>query len=212
MCNIRQQCHEYKHIEPSQILQSESCTSNVAAVLENDHVNPFDIVLDRTMLINLSSESEMETPAKLLSLQQDGITLAKEFLQERLLLFSKKFFDPIPRNINKSTMVKKKFIAKRNSLTTTEVNRDILKDLLCLKMKSGQVIEALMYPLSLIPLSLSFPDSTKRSPAKSSLTKIIDYAKVVQDDAYANAGAYILDLVAVIRAIGSFSTVEELMN
>ena len=134
------------------------------------------------MLINRSSESEMETPAKLLSLQQDGITLAKEFLQERLLLFLKVFFDPIPRNINKSAMVKKKFIAKRNSLTTAEVNRDILKDLLCLKMKSGQVIdfkEALKYPLSLIPLSLSFPDSTKRSPAKSSLTKIIDYTKVV---------------------------------
>ena len=181
----------------------------------NDHVNPFDIVLDRIMLINLSSESEMETPAKLLSLQQDGITLAKEFIQVRLLLFSKKFFDPIPRNINKSTMVKKKFIAKRNSLTTVEVSRDILKDLLCLKMKSAQVIdfkEALKYPLSLIPLSLSFPDSTKRSPAKSSLMKIIGYTKVVQDDAYANAGAYILDPMAVIQAIGSFSTVEELIN
>ena len=47
---------------PSQILKSESRKSNVVAVLENEFVNPFDIALDRTMLINLSSGSEVETP------------------------------------------------------------------------------------------------------------------------------------------------------
>ena len=127
----------------------------------------------------------------------------------------KKFFDPIPRNINTSTMVKKKYITKRNSLTTAEVNRDVLGDLLRLKMKSGQVIdfkEALKYPLSPIPLSLSFPDGTKRSPAKSSLMKIIDHTEVVQDDAYANVDTQVVDLMAAIRAVGSFTTVEELIN
>ena len=39
------------------------------------------------------------------------------------------------------TVVKKKYIAKRNSLTTAEVNRDVLGDLLRLIMKSGQVID-----------------------------------------------------------------------
>ena len=134
----------------------------------------------------------METPIKLLSLQQDGITLAKTFLQERLLLSSKISFDHIPRNINKLAMVKEKYIAKRNSLTMAKVNRDVLEDLLSLTMKSGQVInfkEALKYPLPFIPLSLSFPNSTKRSPAKSSLMKIIDFTQVVEDDAYANNGA-----------------------
>ena len=82
----------------------------------------------------------METPIKLLSLQQDGITLAKTFLQEWLLLSSKISFDHIPININKLAMVKKKYIAKRNSLTTAKVNRDVLEDLLSLTMKSGQVI------------------------------------------------------------------------
>ena len=74
-------------------------------------------------------------------------------------------------------MVKKKYIAKKNSLTTAEVNRDILGDLLHLTMKIGKVIEfkeALKYPLSLIPLSLNFRDGIKRSPAKSSLMKIIE--------------------------------------
>ena len=47
---------------PSWILKSESPKSNVVAVLENEFVNPFDIALDRTMLINLSSGSEVETP------------------------------------------------------------------------------------------------------------------------------------------------------
>ena len=42
----------------------------------------------------------MEIPTKLLNLQQVGITVAKEFLLEQLILSSKKVFDPIPRNIN----------------------------------------------------------------------------------------------------------------
>ena len=66
--------------------------------------------------------------------------------------------------------------------------------------------------MSPIPLSLSFPDGTKRRPAKSSLMKIINDTQVVEDDAYVNVGAYIIDLVAAIRAVSSFSTVEELMN
>ena len=201
--------------QPSQVVQSESHTSNLVAVLENDYVNLFNIALDRNMLTNLSSRSEMETPIKLLSLQQDGITLTKKFLQERLLLSSKMFFDHIPRNINKSAMAKKKYIAKRNSLTTAKVNRDVLENILRLTMKSGQVTdfkEALKYPLLPIPLSLSFPDSTKRSPAKSSLMKIIDFTQVVEDDAYVNIDAYIVDLMSTIWAGGSFLTEEELIN
>ena len=42
--------------------------------------------------------------------------------------------------------------------------------------------------------------------------KIINYTQVVEDDAYVNVGAYIIDLIAAIRAVSSFSTVEELMN
>ena len=64
------------------------------------------------MLIDLSSGSEMEPSTKLLSLQQDGITLAKEFLQERLLLSTKNFLDPIPRNINTSTIDEEKLYHK----------------------------------------------------------------------------------------------------
>ena len=78
-------------------------------------------------------------------------------------------------------MVKKKYIAKKNSLTTAEVSRDVLEDLLHLIMKSGQVIdvkEVLKYPLS--PVS--------RCPAKSSLMKSIDYTQVVEDNANANVG------------------------
>ena len=68
-------------------------------------------------------------------------------------------------------MVKKKYIPKKNSLKT-DINIGVLGDLLHLTMKSGQVIdfkEALKHPLSPILLNLSFPDSIKRSPVKSSL-------------------------------------------
>ena len=67
-------------------------------------------------------------------------------------------------------------------------------------------------PLSPTPLSLSFPDGTKKSPTKSNLMKIIDHTEVVQDDAYANVGTYVVDLMAAIQAAGSFATVEELIN
>ena len=82
MCNIREQYDEYNCTQSSRILKSESRKSNNVAVLENEFVNTFDIALDRTMLINLSSESVMETPTKLQNLQQVGIIVAKEFLQE----------------------------------------------------------------------------------------------------------------------------------
>ena len=112
-------------------------------------------------------------------------------------------------------MVKKKYIKKKISLTTAEVNRDVLGDLLRQAMRIGQVIdfeETLKYPLSPIPLSLSFPDGIKRSPAKSSLIKIIDYTQVVEDDGYANVNAYILDLTAAARAVGTLLTLEEFIN
>ena len=112
-------------------------------------------------------------------------------------------------------MVKKKYIKKKISLTTAEVNRDVLGDVLRQAMRIGQVIdfeETLKYPLSPIPLSLIFPDGIKRSPAKSSLIKIIDYTQVVEDDAYANVNAYILDLTAAARAVGTLLTLEEFIN
>ena len=114
MCNIKKQYDEYNCTRSSQILKSESRESNIVAVLENEFVNTFDIALDKTMLINLSSGSVMETPTKLQNLQQDGIIIAKEFFKEWLLLSSKRFFDPIPRNVNKSTM-KEKYILQRKT-------------------------------------------------------------------------------------------------
>ena len=65
MCVIREQYDVYNRTRPSQILKSESRKSNVVTVLENEFVNPFDIALDRTMLINLTSGLVMETPTKL---------------------------------------------------------------------------------------------------------------------------------------------------
>ena len=82
MCNIRELHDEYNCTRSSQILKSESRKSNIVVVLENESVNTFHIALDRTTLINLSSGSVMETPTKLQNLQQDGIIIAKEFLQE----------------------------------------------------------------------------------------------------------------------------------
>ena len=72
----------------------------------------------------------------------------------------------------------KKYIKKNPGLTTAKANRNVLADLSCLTMKSGQgndFKEVLKYLLSPIPPSLSFPDSAKKNPVKSSLMKIIDY-------------------------------------
>ena len=82
MCNIREQYDGYNCTRSSQILKSESRKSNIVAVLENEFANTFDIALGRTIMVNLSSGSVMETSTKLQNLQQDGIIIAIEFLQE----------------------------------------------------------------------------------------------------------------------------------
>ena len=41
--------------------------------------------------------------------------------------------------------------------------------------------------------------------------KITDCTQVVEDGTYANVGAYIVDLMAAIQAVGIFLTVEELL-
>ena len=56
----------------------------------------------------------METPTKLQNLQQDGIIIARASSRMTSIIFQK-VFDPIPRNINKSTMVKKKYILRRKT-------------------------------------------------------------------------------------------------
>ena len=42
--------------------------------------------------------------------------------------------------------------------------------------------------------------------------KIIDYTQVVEEDAYANVGVYIVNLTGVIRAVGTLLTLEEFIN
>ena len=42
--------------------------------------------------------------------------------------------------------------------------------------------------------------------------KIIDYTQVVEDDAYGIVGAFFVDLMATIQAVGSILIVEELIN
>ena len=70
-----------------------------------------------------------------------------------------------------------------------------------LTMKSDQIIdfwEARKHPLSIIPLSLCFPDGTVRITNNSTITKLISQIQIFEVDAYASVGTYFLDLMATI--------------
>ena len=54
-------------------------------------VNPFNIALDRTMLINLSSGLEMETPTKQVNLQKMTLLLQKSFFKNDFYYYPKSF-------------------------------------------------------------------------------------------------------------------------
>ena len=68
-------------------------------------------------------------------------------------------------------------------------------------MKSDQIIdfwEARKHPLSIIPLSLCFPDGTVGITDNSTITKLISQIQIFEVDAYASVGTYFLDLMATI--------------
>ena len=221
MCGITTQTEMYKPCRQSQIINSEQQVTAVFNTQSVEYLNPFDVNLDKTKLLNLSSGSPIAEDIEeiLLNLPKKGKELAEQFQKELLLSSKISFHAPIKRNINKSLITTKMNVQNRQKskkIDSTYINRNILSTLVSYSVKSGKAIdftEALKFPLSPVPLSLCHGDGTKRKNKKSDLIGIIlNYqTEEVHPKVENKSCVYILDLMANIRQIKDVpSTFEEL--
>ena len=175
--------------------------------MENEYINPFDIAINKDILYDLRAgvAIPLEISDTLLSLQESGKQLADLFAKERLSSNDKSFHAPIKRNINnKSLSTKKSVVIKRdNGIKTVEVNRNIPGTLLAYSMKSGRTVdfkEALKFPLSPVPLSLSHANGIKRKCNKSDFMKMIQSTEMILETDH-QGKTLIYELIAGIRSM-----------
>ena len=144
-----------------------------------------------------------------------GRELADKFNKERLLSSTVEFIDPIKHNINKTFLATKKRIEikKGNVKKSVEVNRVIL---VSVKFnKSIDYKEALKFPLSPTPLSISNADGSMRKTNKSVLTSIIlNFTNTNKPPVESNSNSvYIVDMISAIRTLREIpETFKDLAN
>ena len=211
MADLNHANDDYKASRPSQILKSEKHVKNLIKVLTNDFVNPFDTDIDKDKLFNLSSGVQVEASIAedILNVKDLGTKLYTNFVESRIKSTVAKIHDPIKRQ--KCSLFKnagKKVKVNQFQITQTlEVNRQILSKLLALTAKYDKPIDfaiALKFPLCPVPLSLAYPDGTRRKTTKSSLMNIVtNYCNFTDPEPLpAKQGTvYIVDLMALIRMI-----------
>ena len=86
MCGMCPSSRVYKPLRPSQILASDEKVTAIFNTLLDDYINSFDIKLDKNTLYNMSSGAPIPNAIadKLVSLPSEGISMAKDFMQNRL--------------------------------------------------------------------------------------------------------------------------------
>ena len=112
----------------------------------------------------------------MLDIRITGQLTADEFLENRILHGEKPFHDPIRRVKVPSFLETTVTLNKDKKDKVVYANRDIISKLLSLSAKFEKPIDfqkALSYPLYPIPLSMAFPDGSKRETAKSKLLQEI---------------------------------------
>ena len=210
MCGMDSSSEMYRPSRPSQILQSEKRVSDITRVLREEYINPFDINLDKSSLFNLSSGVAIHDEiADVLSLHKKSDELSKELREQRLLTGEISFNEPIKKQIEKKILTNKKIttVKRSNQVKYIEVNRNILGKLMSYSVNHEKRIdfaEALKYPLSPSPLSISHPDGTKRSCNKSDLLPLLlpNRSNVSGNPCSNNdVSAYIYDVMAGVRTM-----------
>ena len=191
---------------------SEEAVSKVVDVIEEEYENPFGVLINKDKLVNISSGLPLDDDSAdtLLSMVKTGEAKAEEFRKKRLILKEVPFHDAIKkngyktfRNIFCKTQVKK----KDGNLKVAEVNRNILGTLNSYSIKTGRAVDfekALSYPLSPVPLSISNPDGSRRSTAKSKLKDILLQFRettVNEEPDLSQDSAILVDMIALINTI-----------
>ena len=218
MAGIKSNDSAYTALRPSRILRSEKLVTSVVEVLKEDYIHPFSPTLDTQCLYNISSGVPIEDNEvlKSLNMKQVGMKLRDSFIQDCLVSGLTSFHAPIKRNNIKlfasTGRTVKLTIGKETSIL--KVNRNIMARLISWSVKSGKAVdfkEALRYPLCPIPLSIAFPDGSKRSTAKSKLLHELGISYAIVSDLPQQVDAYVIDVMAQIRSLhGKPDTFEDL--
>ena len=194
----------YKPLRISQIERSESLVSKVVNVLENNFLNPFAIALDGEELVNLSSGEKFHgDTTELLNIWKNGRDLYQQFLKQRIYTNEKGFHDPISRQKQVLFSTRQNKPKQENKTQIITANRNILGKLLSLSLRSQQQIDfskALGYSLYPVPLSLSFPDGTRRQTQKSKLLEVLSI-KNHQTLSDKKASTLVIDIIAQFRSL-----------
>ena len=122
-------------LRPSKILQSDKAVCEIMRVLMEEYTNPFDVLLDKDKLLNLSSGVALHSD-DILNCRDIGEGKYKTFTRECIEGNLKSFHDPIKKN--KFEMFKDAGKAKvtRNGKTAViEVNRNVIGKLLAISTK-----------------------------------------------------------------------------
>lgn len=194
----------YKPLRDSQIKTSEHLVSKAVNILENEFLNPFGVTLNGEKLFNLSSGQQFHgNTTDLLNIWQHGKDLHQAFLKQRIYSNEKQFHDTIPRQ--KPVLFCSRDIQPKegNKTQIVTANRNILGKLLSLTARFQKPIDfkkALEYPLYPVPLSLSFPDGTKRQTQKSKLLEVLSI-KNHQTKSEKQATTLVIDMIAQYRSI-----------
>ena len=164
---------EYKPLRQKEVKKSEVHVTNIINVLENDYWSPFSVFLEEEEVYNLSSGKKYNGDVnELIDIKNKGRRLMDTFMNERIQSDKTPFHAPIVKQtptLFKQQQVKRK--KKDQAKDVIRVNRDILGKLLSISTKLQSPIDfrsVLCYPLCPVPLSLAFPDGTKRGNKKAS--------------------------------------------
>ena len=194
---------EYKPLGQKEVKKSEVHVTNIINVLENDYWSPFSVFLEEEEVYNLSSGKKYNGDVnELIDIKNKGQRLMDTFMSERIQSDKTPFHAPIVKQtptLFKQQQVKRK--KKDQAKDVIRVNRDILGKLLSISTKLQSPIDfrsVLCYPLCPVPLSLAFPDGTKRGNKKSQLIDII-LPSVIPDSGDRTCCTLIVDLIAQYR-------------
>ena len=195
----------YKPLRQNDINKSESNVKKVINVLENEYLNPFGLNLDSNTLYNLSSGCGKESGVEeLLSIWENGKTMAENFFNQRFYSKETLFHDPITRNKIPTFQAPKVKLSTNKATKVIDANRNIIGKLITLTAKTLRPIdfeEAFCYPLYGVPLSLAYPDGSRRETQKSKLLEVIapSVQPYVDTEIDRDQCVYIVDMVSQIR-------------
>ena len=133
-----------------------------------------------------------------------GDDIYKTFVQERLVDGTKSFFDPI-KKVRLPTGLKTKK-AKPKSLSVVKEDRQAFGLILGANV---ELLKALEYPVTTVPLSIANPDHSLRGGSKSNMRNFIVHESNAIENMPPSDSRWLFDTMSVMRSLKPKETYEE---